>query len=269
MTEPQAPTPTEATPYSPGGDMTAGVARAHIETPEEIAANPIDDPPARNCEACFGSGADLDDPCTVTESGEHVFDLTEADAEALRPQDVEAHEAIDAALYEQPGDPYSSQHAKVLRFEISVGKDDDEHTVEEFEKAVRTALTFARDHAASVFKSGQQELRWHNLTTMGAYYIIDGKVCVPADYNRRTKNRKPGTVPPPWAGGPAKGKESEYLNSLAHADDEPAPAPVSVQPGKPAKRKRATRREEVTPTDSPEDAVAKLAGNMTREVTEQ
>lgn len=84
---------------------------------------------------------------------------------------------------------YEKQHAKVLRFEISVGKDDDDRTIEDFEKAIRDALA-------------SDEVNAHNVTYQGGYYIIDGKVCLVQDYDHASKNRKPGTYPPPWAGGP-------------------------------------------------------------------
>jgi len=292
MTEPTAPTPTEATPYNPGGDMTQGVARAHIETPEEIAANPIDDEPNTTCMACLGGGSDLDEPCPASESGEHVFDATEdelptpyptdEDDERTRREWQEAHpearerptappttttpptelpisDLADQAKgllnqwKDQPAEPYSTQHAKVLRFELSIGKNDDARTLERFEQDIRAAL--AKIEGEPI----------HNVTLQGGYYIIDGKVCLPADYDPATKNRKPGTYPPSWAGGPEKGKEREYLA----AQDEPVASlpPVKAQPAK--TRKPRAKREEPAPTDSAEDVVAKLAGNMTREVQAQ
>lgn len=39
----------------------------------------------------------------------------------------------------------------------------------------------------------------HNLTVVGSYYIIDGKVCRPEDFDRETMDRKPGTFPPSWS----------------------------------------------------------------------
>jgi hypothetical protein len=99
---------------------------------------------------------------------------------------TEAQEQTDV---ETDGVAYEKQHAKVLRFEISVGKDDDDRTIEDFEKAIRDALDNGVVNA-------------HNVTYQGGYYIIDGKVCLTKDYDHAIKNRKPGTYPPQWAGGP-------------------------------------------------------------------
>ena len=107
---------------------------------------------------------------------------------------------------------YTKQHAKVMRFEISVGADDDEHTIEFFEEGVRRALANAAD-------DDRNEFTFHNLTVMGGYYIIDGKVCLPQDYDPATKNRKPGTFPPMWAGGPDPKKQQLPASSTEETED--------------------------------------------------
>lgn len=106
---------------------------------------------------------------------------------------------------------YQKQHAKVLRFEISVGEDDDAHTLVDFEQAIRQALNVYKDDSRGWFT-------YNNLTMMGGYYIIDGKVCMPADYDPATKNRKPGTFPPQWAGGPDPRKV--HLVAAPTSDDD-------------------------------------------------
>jgi hypothetical protein len=116
-------------------------------------------------------------------------------------------------------DSYKTQHAKVLRFEISVGKDDDGKTLEQFEEDLREALAYARDHGASVYTDASRSLNFHNLTTQGGYYIIDGTVCLTRDYDPATKNRKPGTFAPMWAGGPDP-KKVQLPIALAVTDDE-------------------------------------------------
>lgn len=135
------------------------------------------------------------------------------------------------------GEPYKTQHAKVLRFEISVGNDDDDTTLEQFEAAAREALAFARDHGPSVFVSPDQHLNFHNLTTMGGYYIIDGKVCLAQDYDPATKNRKPGTYPPVWAGGPTKEEIAQttrrYTALPRDTEDDSEREFVHVTPTKP------------------------------------
>lgn len=144
------------------------------------------------------------------------------------------------------GPSYERQHAKVLRFEISVGANDDEHTIHSFEDAVRDALTYARDHGASVFVSGADELRFHNLTVLGGHYIIDGKVCLPQDYDPVTKNRKPGTFPPQWAGGPDPKKAGSIAAHVAEQADEPEEEKphefVRVQPTRSSERDPRTGR---------------------------
>jgi len=38
-----------------------------------------------------------------------------------------------------------------------------------------------------------------NFTVVGNYYIVDGKVCRPEDFDRESMDRKPGTFPPSWS----------------------------------------------------------------------
>lgn len=103
---------------------------------------------------------------------------------------------------------YKQQHAKVLRFEISIGKDDDDRTIEQFENDIRAAL----------FRISGNPI--HNVTVQGGYYLIDGKVCVTQDYDPATKNRKPDTYPPVWAGGPDPKQKSQLIPSRGTVDDE-------------------------------------------------
>lgn len=98
---------------------------------------------------------------------------------------------------EPQGEPYQKQHAKVVRFEVSIGADDDERLLSEFIDAIRDALKAAPVNA-------------NHATYQGGYYIIDGKVCLEQDYDPATKNRKPGTFPPQWAGGPDPKKNQPY-----------------------------------------------------------
>lgn len=119
------------------------------------------------------------------------------------------------------GESYKTQHAKVLRVEVSIGNEygEDERTIEEFEAAVKEALFH------------NPEVGAHNVCTQGAYYIIDGKVCMPKDYDPATKNRKPGTFPPVWAGGPDPKKPQPYVTD--DTDDDGEREFVRVQPTKP------------------------------------
>jgi hypothetical protein len=49
----------------------------------------------------------------------------------------------------------------------------------------------------------------HNFTVVGSYYIVDGKVCLPQDFDRETMDRKPGTYPPSWSLSGEDKKEAE------------------------------------------------------------
>jgi hypothetical protein len=100
---------------------------------------------------------------------------------------------------------YTKQHAKVARFEISVGADDDDRTLDTFIEHIKAAL-------------GVEPVSAHNVTYQGGYYLIDGKVCLEQDYDPATKNRKPGTFPPVWAGGPDPKKQQ--LTLVTDDDDE-------------------------------------------------
>lgn len=40
------------------------------------------------------------------------------------------------------------------------------------------------------------------VTNMGGYYLVDGRVCLPDDYDPTTRGFKPGAHPPLWAMGP-------------------------------------------------------------------
>lgn len=240
-----------------GGDMTEGIARAHLETPEEMAATPtdieveVDRRLADNLDV-DGKPLTLDrprlddsDPETdivgeLTGRARIGGDFPASDHPGIREQVTgEARtlsqrlelaledlrggkgdplaeiEAIADELRESEPDPepvgedgisfvnaYKFQHAKVLRFEVSVGKDDDETTLEAFELWVRQALQEQRADESHPFT-------YNNITVQGGYYIIDGKVCLPQDYDPRTKGRKPGTYPPQWAGGPKPGTKPE------------------------------------------------------------
>lgn len=48
--------------------------------------------------------------------------------------------------------------------------------------------------------------RGANFTSVGAYYLVDGKVCLVQDFDPETMDRKPGTYPPSWA---AQGDEKK------------------------------------------------------------
>jgi hypothetical protein len=78
---------------------------------------------------------------------------------------------------------------KQIQFQVNLlvsnGNTYRSETLEEFTDAFRV---FAKE-------------RWPtaNFTPTGGYYLIDGKVCRPEDFDRETMDRKPGTHPPSWS----------------------------------------------------------------------
>lgn len=88
----------------------------------------------------------------------------------------------------EPGD--SPQEARVKCVEVQVSfllSDDDPRTLEEFQAEVQEAL----------FNMGAKRV-----TPASGYYLVNGKVCLPQDYDEKTRDFKPGCYPPAWAGGP-------------------------------------------------------------------
>jgi hypothetical protein len=77
-------------------------------------------------------------------------------------------------------------HAKNMTLVVSVGDKDRDKLIEAMQDAVKKAV----------------EKLGYSASLMSSYYILDGKVCLPKDYDPATQNFKPGAVPPPWAGGP-------------------------------------------------------------------
>lgn len=102
-------------------------------------------------------------------------------------------------------EPKIKIHAKHLSLMITVGTEDRDRSIEEFERDVREAL-----EAANV----------KNVTKANAYYILDGKVCVPTDYDAEEQDFLPGATPPQWAGGPAPVREKK-----SEPQPEPKPEP--------------------------------------------
>lgn len=86
-----------------------------------------------------------------------------------------------------------------LNFIVSSGNDDRERTYEEFIEEIQTAL---------------KAIGVNHVTPAGGYYIIDGKVCLPEDYDPETQNRKPGTHPPVWAMTEADRQEQRILERV-------------------------------------------------------
>lgn len=87
-------------------------------------------------------------------------------------------------------EPSTNKIHKVVSLHISVGDEDRDRNMEDFIK-----LLMIRLGAVPYGKSGI------HTTQMGAYYIIDGAVYLPPDYDPKSGIRK-GSLPPQWAGGP-------------------------------------------------------------------
>lgn len=107
----------------------------------------------------------------------------------ITPDEVsneQARVSQDASVYGPP-----KIHAKVVSLIVSVGTDDRERNWEDFVADVRKKL--------GIVPYGKPGL--HGGPVSG-YYILDGKVCLPDDYDEKTGTFKKGAVPPTWAGGP-------------------------------------------------------------------
>lgn len=82
--------------------------------------------------------------------------------------------------------------AKVVNLTISVGDDDSARLLPELVAAIKEALTNSPVSAKSVTVTGQ-----HYLILNGG----SGKLCREMDYDPDTRDFRPGTFPPAWAGG--------------------------------------------------------------------
>lgn len=96
-----------------------------------------------------------------------------------------------AILSGDASDGKAKIHSKVVSLHLSVGTDDRARNIQDFiDDALKKlgVVPFGEDgtHAA----------------VMGSYYILDGKVCLPEDYDEKKQTFKKGATPPTWAGGP-------------------------------------------------------------------
>lgn len=98
-------------------------------------------------------------------------------------------DAIDSGDASKGGKP--KIHAKVVHVLVSIGTEDRNRSHEKMVEDVRKKL--------GLVPYGQKGL--HGSVT-GGYYILDGQVCLPDDYDPKTGTFKEGAVPPTWAGGP-------------------------------------------------------------------
>lgn len=82
--------------------------------------------------------------------------------------------------------------SKIVNITISIGDDDSERLLPEFVEAIKKSLTDGDVNAKSVTVTGQ-----HYLILNGG----SGKLCREMDYDSTTRDFRPGTFPPSWAGG--------------------------------------------------------------------
>lgn len=78
-----------------------------------------------------------------------------------------------------------------LKVEITIWVDagaDDGRSIEQFRDDVKQALT-----------DPDGVVRAKRVTNTGGYYLVNGKVCLPDDYDPKTRGFKPGAHPPLWA----------------------------------------------------------------------
>lgn len=72
-----------------------------------------------------------------------------------------------------------------MDFMVSNGNGDRENSFEAVQDRIRELILAEFPNA--------------RFTPTGGYYILDGKVCRPGDFDRETMDRKPGTFPPLWS----------------------------------------------------------------------
>jgi hypothetical protein len=94
--------------------------------------------------------------------------------------------------------------AKVVNLMISIGDDDRDRTVEEFIDFIKKSV--GAIEAPFVVKGKPKP--GVKVSLAGGHYILDGKVCLPEDYDPKKHQFKKGATPPVWAGGPKQGNRS-------------------------------------------------------------
>lgn len=109
----------------------------------------------------------------------------------------------------KPGKP--KIHAKVISFTVSVGTDDRGRSFEKFVEDIKKKL----GAVPTTDGKGNRRNGLH-VTATGGYYILDGKVCRPEDYDPKTGTFKKGATPPTWAGGPKHNPQVGMQNQIQY-----------------------------------------------------
>ena len=116
------------------------------------------------------------------------------------PDALMSGEANDEAIESKDASKVTKKpkvHAKVVSILVSVGTEDRKRSHEKFVEDIKKKL----GAVAATDGNGNRNPGLH-VTATGGYYILDGKVCRPEDYDAKTGTFKKGAVPPSWAGGP-------------------------------------------------------------------
>jgi hypothetical protein len=114
---------------------------------------------------------------------------------------LENPEAADEVLETKPKTQAKAQRiAKVVNLIVSVGDDDRARDFEKFLADIKKSLGAVEP--PFIDKKTGKRLPGTHVAMTGGYYILDGKVCLPEDYDRRKQTFRTGAYPPPWAGGP-------------------------------------------------------------------
>jgi hypothetical protein len=134
------------------------------------------------------------------------------------PDALTSGEANDEAIDSKDASKVTKKpkvHAKVVSLIVSIGTEDRKRSHEDFLAHIMKKLGAVK----ASDPSGNRNPGIH-ATPTGGYYILDGKVCLPEDYDKKTGTFKKGATPPTWAGGPKHnstvGAGNQFQYDLAH-----------------------------------------------------
>lgn len=138
--------------------------------------------------------------------------------------------------------------AKVVSLQISIGDHDRKRNMEDFVAYINKML--------KAVPYGTDGL---HASVMSSYYIVDGKVCTPQDFDEDKQNFADTKVPPSWAGGPTprsvakpageRSSSSSAAISKASYDKKYGPEGSPQARAVIAAQKEAARKRREGPTD--------------------
>lgn len=100
----------------------------------------------------------------------------------------------------EPKSEKAKRVAKVLNISISIDDSDRKRTYEKFVEDVKKSLGAVEP---PWIDDDGNRIPGPHVAVTGGYYILDGKVCRPEDYDKKLQGFKTGATPPSWAGGPS------------------------------------------------------------------